>query len=661
MSWRPANLTITLAIAAAVSVVLVHADPWGEGPSPIRMVSTQSAARRLFPNLGERDVAQASVEIARADGRRIRLVPSADGPHQLFVGEVLLGFADEEAVEGLWASLRMATTLRAVPAGASIGAIRGTLEVVVGEERLILRLADATADRAGIYGVLVHEQETPWVVESELLAILEQEPEGWISRRLLALEPGQAAALRWPERTIARGADEIWRVTAGDPRLLLSSAAVDTRLDRLLAARVDPLLPREVLRDDELAPWLTVEDREGRAHAVRVGGECPDRPELRIVDRGPGMLGCVDAGILEPWPLADRDAGFVEPQLLPHAYGRVTAIELRRPTLRRLRRFGGGWLLEEGGRSVEVDEGEVYRWYEAVATTPVEIGGGPLTVDVEIAIETDSGQGLVVTCGGESCARDEGPSLRLGRPLGADVAFTRETFAERRLMASEPGEARALEILPGSGEGVRQSVRLDLGVWRLDAPNHPDGNGALDEVRLETLLATLGSARAEAWTEVPAEAPLRTLRVERAPARERASELALELYPECVARVPGQPRAARLAGEVCSILAGDLLYDDPLRFWIGRARLVEVERGGERRTLRAGPGGWTEEGGGEVEPDLAAWDAWRARGIRRGTPTGATIERLRIHRTTGAVVVAERGEGWLRVAGSEWYYVAAGE
>jgi len=63
------------------------------------------------------------------------------------------------------------------------------------------------------------------------------------------------------------------------------------------------------------------------------------------------------------------------------------------------------------------------------------------------------------------------------------------TFAERRLMAIDPGEARALEILPGSGEGVRQSVRLDLGVWRLDAPNHPDGNGALDEVRLETLLA----------------------------------------------------------------------------------------------------------------------------------------------------------------------------
>lgn len=667
--WRPAKVTLALAGLAAGSVVLLHADPWAEDGRGIQLVSTQSVARRLFPNLGERELAQASVEIARADGATIRLLPTPEGAHQLFVGEALLGSADPEAIEGLWGSLRMATTLRAVSPGTRLGAIRGTIEIVSGDERLILRLADATSDGAGIFGVLVHEQETPWVVEAELLAIVEQEPEAWLAQRLVPIEPSQAVALRWPDRAISRGADGLWRVSVGEPRLLLATATVETRLDRLFAARLAPLIAREALREEELAEWLTIEDADGRERRLRVGGECPEDNGRRIVDRGPGMLGCVDAALIEPWPLSEPNFGFVEPLLIPHPYSKVTAIEVLSPESRRLRRFGGGWVIEAGGRTDEVVEAEVYRWFDALASTPVELGGEAIASAgaVELAIETDSGQGLKLRCSGDrtTCSRDEGPPLRLLRPAPRELVFREETFAERRLMAIDAGEARALEILPGVDGAARQGVRLDLGVWRLDAPSHPDGGGALDELRLEGLIAALGSARAEEWVAAPSSPPLRTLRVERAPTRDRPRELALALHAECLAHVPGQGRAARLSRETCEALSSDLLYDDPLRHWLGRARTIVVARGDERWSLRAGGGGaWIREAGGDdeaVAAALAAWEAWRSAGIRGGEPPGASSERLELRLVDGLRVNLELGPTWLRIAGSDWYYVARAE
>ena len=64
-----------------------------------------------------------------------------------------------------------------------------------------------------------------------------------------------------------------------------------------------------------------------------------------------------------------------------------------------------------------------------------------------------------------------------------ELAFTKETFADRRLLSFEAGEVRGLELLPGpTSDRVRQSVRLDLGVWRLDAPLHDDTAAALTAV-----------------------------------------------------------------------------------------------------------------------------------------------------------------------------------
>jgi hypothetical protein len=670
MNLRPSPLTIGLLIAASVSGILLYADPWYGDEGVARLVSNKSAARRLFPNLGEHDLVQASLEFQREGGERIRLVPGSDGRHQLFVDDTLLGWADNDAVDGLWSSLRMATTLRAVAPGADVGVVQGSVEVVIGDERLILLVGEETPDGAGLYGTLVNENDAHWVIESELGAILQQPPEAWLTRRLLPVEPGSAIALEWEDRHLTRGDDGLWRVQRGIPRLLLSTSAVETRLDRLFGAEIAPLLPRETIAEGELRPWLTITEADGRQHTLRLAGECPEHPELRIVDRGPGLLGCLRSELVEPWPLADPEAGFAESQLIPYAYGRILAVEQRRPSARRLRRYGGGWVIEEvGDPALDVAEPEVYRWLSALSTTAVEMSPRELVPTVELAIESDSGTILVLRCGEAGsdwlCQRDDGPPLRLVRAAPLELAYNAETFADRRLVALEAGEARAVEILPGPrSDTVRQSARLDLGVWRLDAPAHPDGNGALDEVRLETLIATFGSLRAEAWIEVPPGATRRTLRVERAPARGNASEIALDLYPECVAHIPGHARAARISAEACAILGDDLLFIDPLRYWIGRARTIEVIEGEASTILRqSSVGTWAVDGEATGEQanrwsnELRAWDSWRSAGIRSGEPPEPARLRLRIRRVDGVTITADLGPSWLRLAGRDWYYV----
>lgn len=668
MSLRPAPLTIGLLVAATVSALLVYADPW-YGEEGARLVSNKSAARRLFPNLGEHDLVQSSLEIQAESGPRIRLVPGPDGRHQLFVDDALLGFADADAVDGLWSSLRMATTLRAVPARANLGAPQGTIEVVLGDERLILIVGEKTADGAGLYGTLVHENDAHWVIEAELGAILAQEPEAWLTRRLLPVEPSNATSLAWQERTLERGEDGLWRVSQGQA-MLLSTAAVETRLDRLFNAEIAPLLPRETVAESELRPWLTVTEFDGRQHPLRLAGECPEHPELRLIDRGPGLLGCIRGDLVDPWPLTDPEAGFVEPQLIPYAYGRVLAVEQHRPSARRLRRFGGGWLIEETGEpAVEVAEAEVYRWLTTLAGSAVALDPRPLVATVELAVESDSGTRMMLRCGEVEdawlCQRDEGPTLRLVRAAALEFSFGTQTFADRRLLALEAGDARAVEILPGPGlETVRQSARQDLGVWRLDAPAHPDGNGALDEVRLETLIATFGSLRADAWVDVPRGDLLRTLRVERSPDREQSPALSLDLYSGCVAHVPGHARAARISPESCAILSDDLLFNDPLRYWIGRARTIEAIDGGETTILRQNSGGsWVVDGEApdgaksRWSEELSAWDSWRSASLRGGAPTEPARLELQIRRVDGVTVAAQLGPGWLRLKGRDWYYV----
>lgn len=672
---RPTGVTLALAAAAAGAAALVHADPWAARPGAAPLVSTQSAARRLFPELTEDSLPRATITL-RTAAHEVRLVPGADGLHRVWAGEASLGWADVEALAGLWGSLRMATTLRAVAAGSELGPGRGEISIALDGVTRALRLFGTASDEAGIYGVLAHEGEAAWVVEPELGDVLAQAPETWLARRLLPVEPADAVAVVWDALELARGADGLWRVTAGGPRHLLADTAVALRLGRALAAELDPLIPRaQADALGPLRPRLRVTDAMGHVRQVMSGGTCPERPEAVVVDRGEGLLGCVEAEALAAWPVADPDSGLVEAQLAPHAYGRVLAVEQAAPAARRLRRFGGGWVIEEGGAMVEVAEPEVFRWYGALQATEVEVTAEDLapgfTPRVRLTLETDSGQALRLACGPAgavplACARDDGPPLRVvGAP--PELAFAADTFADRRLLAFGAGEVRSLELVPGAGgAGVRQSVRLDLGVWRLDAPPHPDGVGVLDEVRLEAMLAALQGARAEAWVELPAVAPERTLRVERTRGSAGEATPTLDLYPGCVAHVPGQRHAARLAASTCAALSDDLLYNDPLRFWLRQARSVQVvgPAGREAMLRKDDADAWAIESG---EPALAgslpAWEAFRSAGIRSGEPRGAAAASAKIWRSGAPAVRVEIGPevdgapAWVRIAGNDWYYL----
>jgi len=687
----PTAVTLGLAAGAVAMVALVHADPWAGERSAAPMLSTQSVARRLFPALAEADLARATIELRSGD-RRVRLVPGDDGLHRLWGGEHELGWADGEALAGLWSSLRMATTLRAVAPGSPMGPARGEIVIALDDREFGVQIFGEASDGDGLYGLLPHEDGSAWVVEQELGEVLGQAAEAWLLRRLLPVEPGDAVAVRWAGLELTRGADGLWRVTAGAPKLLLADQAVALRLGQGFAAEVDPLLPRADAA--RLGPFVArheVTDAMGHVRTVLSGGTCPGQPERVVVDRGPGLLGCVAAEALAAWPVADPDAGLVEPQLLPHAYGRVLAIEQQQPAARRLRRFGGSWVVEEGGNLVEVAEPEVFRWYSALQSTEVELTREDLATGFSprdrLTIETDSGQKLTLACGPAgalplACARDEGPPLRvLGTP--PELAFSRDTFADRRLLSFEAGELRSLELLPGpASDGVRQSVRLDLGVWRLDAPQHPDGVAVLDEVRLEGVLAALQGLRAEAWTPVPTTAPQRTLRIERGRGGGDDSSLSVDLHlprPElpaiCVGHVPGQAQAARLSESTCAALQDDLLYNDPLRFWLTTARSVQLtDRGAaaERTAMlrREGPAtsegaSWAVESGDTtLLAELPRWVAFRSAGLRTGEPRGATAIEAKIWRSGAAAIRVDLGPiidgapAWVRLAGAPWYYLA---
>ncbi|MCY1005988.1 hypothetical protein OV079_10510 [Nannocystis pusilla] len=666
-SWRPRPLTMALTATAIASAALLRFDPWAGGPAAPTIYSAQSAARRVFPELGESELARATITLAQAGQPPVTLTPADNGQHAVIVGEAPLGPADAEGLAGLWSSLRMATTLRAVAEDSALGPVRGEIAVEVDGRRAALTLHGAASDGVGDYGTIAGAGS--WVVEPELAAALAQPASAWLSRRLVPIEASEAAAVRVGPLELARGADSLWRVVTGASPQILAEPAVALRLDRIVAAEFEPA-PAEAA-ELPVSPWLEVQDRSGRRWEVRLGPPCPGQPGRVVVDRGAGTRGCVEAEIDAPWPIDDPDGGLVEPQLAPYAYGRVLAVQMEAPERRRLRRLGGGWVVEEDGALHEVAEPEVFRWWTTLQQAPVELPARPLTgflPEVDLTIESDSSQRLRLRCGPAegvplACRRDEAPPLVVAREEPLALAFTRETFAERRLLSFGTGEVRELEILPGRGsDAVRQSVRLDLGVWRLDAPVHPDGAAALDEVRLEAMLAGLQAARAEVWTDRPLTAPLRTIRVERT-----GSEAAtLELHPDCVAHVPGQPRAALLPKSTCSALSDDLLYSDPLRFWLGQARRVELSSGtGSATATREGveEATWSTSGDPTLLAGLPGWESFRAvrlvQGEPRGEPTTAKI--LRPGAATVTIEVGptiEETPAWVRLRGADWYYAA---
>ena len=637
---RISPLTWALGAAALGSVVLVTFDPWtdhGGGD----FVSTRSAAKRVFPRAADLSPEAVTVTVAPAAGEETQLVPSADG-HAVVVDGKTIGPADPEAVEGLWASLRMATTLRAVAGEVDMGPARkGELSIQLGDEHYSVIVGAPTPDGAGLYGAIGDEV---WVVEDELGLILDQKPQAWLARRAVVVEPGQVTRVAFPDATLERGEDGLWR-SGG----ILNADSVEARIDRLVSARLDPMVP-----DAEAAgePWATVDAVGDRRWVLRRAGPCPGTPDRELLRRGEGWAGCIDAAVTKPWDLTK----LLEPRLLPHPPARVLRIEMTAPATRTLSRKAGDWTLHEAEGRSDVQGAEVFRWYTALHDAEVELHGEVVDDwDVDLRLVTDSTVELRLRCRTAEpvvCRRDDGPVLKV-RTEDVPLVFDRNTFAARQLAAFSTEDARAIEITAQGRQ--RQSVHFDMGVWRLDAPGHPDGDDALSEIRLEDLLAAVAGARAEAWVGIPSDPPLRMIRVELTPTRDRDDEVVVALHDGCVAVV--EQRAGQLSESVCRRLGRDLLHDDAVKYWIETARSIEVAEGGTTTTFRREDEALISEGDdANARARLHALSALRSQALVSGEPGGGKLGTLRVLPAKGAAFEVHYGETWARIDDAGWFY-----
>lgn|GEM_PF-1958618 len=693
---RPRAGTIVALAVATIAAALAWADPFAKPDDTVMLVNDRSGARRVFPTLVDADPSKATIELQAPGQPLVRIVPAPQGGHQLMRDDTLLGPVAAEGFDGLWSSLRLATATRKTGGRKGLGVgQRGVIRISLPDSHLTLSLGDATTG-GGVYAAFETDGQ-PWVVEAELLSLLDQQPLTWLSPRLTAVEPELVTGLAWgDDLVVGRGNDGFWRVRSGAEPALLSSEAVDFRLRRLLRAKLDPFIERDAVAAESLRPWLVVTTINGGSQTLLVGGACPGQPDRRLVDRGPGLIGCVPEALFERWPLHDPEAAMIETRLVPHEYGRIVALELElgadASAGRQLIRRGGEWFHTEADAGlVPVAEEEVRRWYKAVSRLEIALASAaadadaevehpgvgeaqPLEPDWTLGVHADSDEILRVACRlAETpvrCVRDGGPILRVLGEVPRDLAFDLETFADRRLITIGAGEVRALEILPPSNQPihaqrastVRQSIHADMGVWELDAPAHVDDSGGIDEVRLETILWALRQLRAEVWVETPTGAPLRHISVEVVPASGLRRTVTISLYDDCIVEVEGHPSAA-ISRAQCAALSEDLFFDDPLRFWLERSRSVELaDANGEQRVfLRRRDEQFVTDDGRSIDDQtlagqLAAWIDWRSAGLRAGEPPTALDWSLDIRREFGPAVQVELGPGWVRLRGADWYY-----
>jgi len=657
---------------AAAGVTLARVDPWSEDRVVAPLTSNRTGARRLMPQLGEVDVAVAMIALQPPSGPTVYLEPSPAGGHQVRAGEQVLGPADPEAVEGLWSSLRMATTLRAVAEGteSDLG-VGGQLTLSwPGQERR-LALGSATVDEVGVYGALQGGAEGTsglWVVERELAVLLAQSSRAWLARRAVVIETSHLERAVFAEgMALSRDASGLWQGGGAT----LDPHAVRTRLQRIVSARMDPML--EPSPEDTVQPWVTLGSIAGTQTALSLGGPCPSRADRVVLHRGPGLLGCIDAALAAPWTLSP----LVHPNLAPHLYGDVMSIEQVVPIARTLSRHGGGWRLTEtiDGRDLltEVDEAEVFRWYGALHDAEVELQPEPLPEtppEVTYAISVAQGVTMKLSCwapsedGTRNCRRGEGPVLSVRAPLG-ELALSPELFSDRRIVTGlSIDDVRAIEILPGGGRPTarteRQSAHFDLGVWRLDAPVHPDGDDAMDTTKFDAMMVAVAGLRAETWAAAPSSEPLRTIRIDQAAHADAAETVEVALYDGCVVVVPGR-RPGVVSESTCRRLSASLLFGDPLSAWINNAVALELtEQDGPTTRLQRAGEAWVREDGlpmGPLAERVDGMRAWRADDVVHGAATGPTLSTLRVRPRQGAAFDVSVGADWAQISGADWRYV----
>ncbi len=308
----------------------------------------------------------------------------------------------------------------------------------------------------------------------------------------------------------------------------------------------------------------------------------------------------------------------------------------------------------------------MFAWYATIMDAEVELApSGTLapTWAVELELTTQSTQRLRLRCGPEGaeriCQRDEGPLLRL-RTTGLALAVDDATFVDRDLLTFGVDDVRSLEIL--TADGPRQSVHFDLGIWRLDAPEHPEGDAALSDVLLEEVLAAAGALRVLSWVPRPAEEPTRSLRIEQTPTVGDEAVVVLELWPDpvdpasCIAAVGEQ--AGRLPERACMRLRQDLLHTDPVQFWLDTARSIEVTTDGHTTRFERTREGLVGEGP-HAQDDfgvLQTLAAQRTTGLELVSEPPPQGVELRVLPKSGARVDAVISARALWLRGLPWRY-----
>lgn len=673
--------TLIWSLVAMLSVVLVLSDPLANRDSSGEFVSIRADQRRVFPGLGDFALSEANIEIQPARGSVVRIVATPEG-HQVVSGDDVLGPADPDALEGLWSALRMATTMRGVDDSSGIRAgIGGSLRVRVSGEVFTVEFGDALPGDSGLYAnIVVGRESEAWVVESDFIWPVVEAPESWISKELVQLEAEEIMSITWAEALrLQRGPDQLWRVADGGAPAILSGDAIQARLERVLSTPLDPMIPRGELEDPSWSPWLLLGvGAQEETRLFSLGGPCPgEEKNARLVDRGPGVVGCISTSLIEPWRVTDPAEGFLESQLVPVDYGRVLRVRQQAPEDLVLERASGGWSLRtsvEDSAPSPVSEGEVYRWFTRLRA--VRIAGWPsgdapsVRSEYQLVIEGDRGVNYRLDCGrvdggGIACRRDGGPLYLAVGATTEPFIFDQSTFEDKTLVDIRPMDVRELELSGGAREErVRTSVRNDFGVWRLDAPEHPDLDAALDHVRLEQLLTTLSSLRAIDWTSSALGDVERTLTVGVAGSgAEGPSQIEVAVDRSCRCQV-NDGRVAVLDDGTCAALGVEVLFDDPVRAWLREASRVEWGEGDTLAIARRRGEAWEVE---SVDPQrredmellLARLEDWRAERLLKVEGDRSSGERIVLRRDAGVDVTLNVTPTTVRVAGLPWAYRGA--
>ncbi|MCA9702080.1 MAG: hypothetical protein KC431_31445, partial [Myxococcales bacterium] len=136
-----------------------------------------------------------------------------------------------------------------------------------------------------------------------------------------------------------------------------------------------------------------------------------------------------------------------------------------------------------------------------------------------------------------------------------------------------------------------------------------------------------------------------------------------DLYPGCVVELEGH-RPASIPRSSCERLSEDLLFDDPLRFWLERARSLELRAAGQDAVfLRREREQFVDDDGKPIDADspigkaMQGWLDWRSAGLRSGEPEGPVRWTLDIRRDAGQRVQVEIGDDWVRVGDGGWVYL----